>query len=158
MRTTLCGSLLIAVVTLMLPVAAAAGEMRIAIDGLRSSFGTVMIGLYDSAAGFDKAIARVGRTALVVDPSRYAAVVLRAGDAANNTITIGRVEPGRYTVIVIQDLNDNARLDRNFLGLPTEPYGFSNNAKGMFSAPSFEAAAVTLDGTDKLIRIVLINP
>jgi uncharacterized protein (DUF2141 family) len=36
-------------------------------------------------------------------------------------------------------------MDKNMFGVPTEKYGFSNNARETFSAPSFESASVKVD-------------
>jgi len=46
----------------------------------------------------------------------------------------------------IHDENMNGKLDTNWAGVPTEGYGFSNNAKGVLGAPSFEAASFSYDG------------
>ena len=35
-------------------------------------------------------------------------------------------------------MNGNQELDRNLIGIPTEPFGFSRNARGSFGPPSFE--------------------
>jgi Uncharacterized protein conserved in bacteria (DUF2141) len=43
-------------------------------------------------------------------------------------------------------------------GVPTEGYGFSNDAEGLLGSPSFDAAAVTLDQADTSIVISLIYP
>ena len=48
---------------------------------------------------------------------------------------------GKYAIMAYHDENNNGKLDTNFLGIPKEGYGFSNNAKGKFSAPSFEKAS-----------------
>ncbi|MEQ9305209.1 MAG: DUF2141 domain-containing protein [Marinoscillum sp.] len=48
--------------------------------------------------------------------------------------------PGTYSLAVYHDLNDDKELNTNFLGMPKEPYGFSNNAMGTFGPPSFDAA------------------
>jgi uncharacterized protein (DUF2141 family) len=40
----------------------------------------------------------------------------------------------------------NGKLDTNVLGIPTEGYGFSNDAWAWFGAPSFKAASFTYDG------------
>jgi uncharacterized protein (DUF2141 family) len=63
---------------------------------------------------------------------------------------------GANAVIAFHDENDNGLLDANALGVPTEGYGFSNNAQGFLSAPSFAAAAVTLGQTDQNISVSLI--
>jgi uncharacterized protein (DUF2141 family) len=49
--------------------------------------------------------------------------------------------PGRYAIAVFHDLNGNGELDMIPPGLPTEPYGFSNDV-GRFRPPDFEAALV----------------
>lgn len=61
---------------------------------------------------------------------------------------------GKYTVAVYHDENKNGKLDKNHLGIPTEVYGFSNNARRTFSAPSFEEAAIDLK-SDLTISITL---
>ena len=47
---------------------------------------------------------------------------------------------GRLALNVTHDLNGNGRLDMNAMGIPTEPYGFSNNASGNFGPPQFQQA------------------
>ena len=47
-----------------------------------------------------------------------------------------------------QDENGNTQLDRNFLGIPTENYGFSRDAAGRFGPPGFDEAAIEVrEGT-----------
>lgn len=57
------------------------------------------------------------------------------------TVTVSDLPPGKYAVAAYVDNNRNGRLDKNFLGMPTEIYGFSNNARGMFGPPDFSEAA-----------------
>ena len=52
--------------------------------------------------------------------------------------------PGAYAVAVSHDFNGNQRTDTNFFGIPTEPWGVTNNVRPMLRAPSFEEAAVEL--------------
>ena len=52
---------------------------------------------------------------------------------------------GRYVIKSFADENGNEKLDTNLVGLPTERYGFSNDAKGRMGPPSFDAAAVKVD-------------
>ena len=54
--------------------------------------------------------------------------------------------PGRYAVQVFHDENGNGELDANFVGMPKEPWGFSNNARGNFGPPKFEDTSVELNG------------
>ena len=48
------------------------------------------------------------------------------------------LKPGRYAVAVYHDENSNRKLDRAFTGIPTEEYGFSNDARGLISAPDLK--------------------
>ncbi len=68
--------------------------------------------------------------------------------------TFSDVPPGTYAVAVFQDMNGNGRLDRTPLGLPLEPYGFSNDA-GRLRRPSFPAASVQVTHRDLRIGIRL---
>jgi uncharacterized protein (DUF2141 family) len=52
--------------------------------------------------------------------------------------------PGPHAIKVFHDVNANGRLDTNKLGIPNEPYGFGNDARGTFGPPSFEESAVTI--------------
>jgi uncharacterized protein (DUF2141 family) len=52
---------------------------------------------------------------------------------------------GKYGVIAFHDINNNEELDKNMLGIPTEPYGFSNNARGLLSKPNYEETLVNLN-------------
>lgn len=56
------------------------------------------------------------------------------------------VTPGRYAVSVYHDENSNQKMDTNFLGIPKEGVGSSNDAKGKMGPPKFDAAAFTYSG------------
>jgi len=81
------------------------------------------------------------------------------GGAANGIIdgVIEMVDPGTatysfdipkgvYTIGIFVDVNLNNKMDTNFVGIPKEQYGFSNNAKGFMGPPTFKAASFTVDG------------
>src|SRR5437764_9308992 len=51
---------------------------------------------------------------------------------------------GRYAVSVFHDENGNGKLDTNVVGMPTEPYGFSRDARALMGPPSFADAAFDL--------------
>lgn len=62
---------------------------------------------------------------------------------------------GIYAVSIYQDENSNGKLDTNLLGIPTEPYAFSNNATGVFGPPSFEQCQFEILGGSQEIHISL---
>ena len=61
---------------------------------------------------------------------------------------------GVYAIALFVDANKNLKIDKNFLGIPKEQFGFSNNAMGKLSAPSFEQAKFEVRG-DTLQNIKL---
>ncbi|HXC56033.1 MAG TPA: DUF2141 domain-containing protein [Rhizomicrobium sp.] len=54
-------------------------------------------------------------------------------------VTLTGIKPGIYGVKLFQDFNRNGQFDMNWLGLPLEKFGFSNDARPTFSEPSFAA-------------------
>ena len=62
---------------------------------------------------------------------------------------------GNYAITLFHDENNNMELDTNFLGIPKEPYGFSNNAKSPFGPPGFQAALVEFSKEGDEITILL---
>ena len=142
----------------VLPLSAVASELRITVEGIRSSRGTVLIGLYDSPASFAKAVEGSAEGGgFLVDPDRFGAVALRANAALRSAVVFSNLGPGRYAAIAFHDENGNGRLDRDFLGVPAEPYGFSNDAQGFLGPPTFDAATMALGDGDAAIRIALVH-
>jgi uncharacterized protein (DUF2141 family) len=50
--------------------------------------------------------------------------------------------PGDYGVAAIHDENSNAKLDRNFFGIPKEGFGFANNPHVGLGPPAFRLAVM----------------
>jgi len=61
---------------------------------------------------------------------------------------------GKYAVQIFHDENKNGKMDFNFMGIPKEGYGFSNDARGFMSEPAFDKQLFTLD-QDRAIQIRL---
>ncbi|MFY0685798.1 MAG: DUF2141 domain-containing protein [Cyclobacteriaceae bacterium] len=57
---------------------------------------------------------------------------------------------GEYAITIFQDLNNNEELDTNFIGIPSEPYGFSNNARGQFGPPKYEQCKFEVKGNSTM--------
>ena len=64
---------------------------------------------------------------------------------------------GDYAVAASLDLNGNGRLDKNFVGYPKEPFGFSNNFKPTLSGPDFSDCKFTFTQQNSLLTIKLID-
>jgi uncharacterized protein (DUF2141 family) len=67
------------------------------------------------------------------------------------TVVFTNLKPGHYALSVYHDVNENNKMDSNFIGIPTEPYGFSNNVMGTFGPPSFENAKVKVEADTKSV-------
>jgi uncharacterized protein (DUF2141 family) len=78
---------------------------------------------------------------------------LRA-DAKGVTCNFSDLADGSYAVSVSHDLNGNKKVDTNFLGMPTESWGVSNNARPSLRAPRFdEAVFKVVAGKDMTLDI-----
>lgn len=108
--------------------------IRVEVVGIRNDKGQISCALYSSAAGFPKQGEKAA--AHVVAPiSKGEAICEFPGIAA-----------GTYAVSVFHDENSNGKLDTNFLGIPREGVGASNDARGHMGPPKFNAAAFQLSG------------
>jgi uncharacterized protein (DUF2141 family) len=94
------------------------------------------------------ALWRDEKTFLKGEPYRGATIEMKDGKA---TATFPDLEPGEYAVSAFHDKNSNGRLDTNFTGKPTEPYGFSNDARGRFGPPKFENARFRVNNSRTII-------
>ena len=68
-------------------------------------------------------------------------------------VVIDSLEYGEYAVRVFHDENKNEIVDTNILGIPTEDYGYSNNASGWFGPPSWEKAKFIFNKPEMTIEI-----
>ena len=59
---------------------------------------------------------------------------------------------GVYAISSFHDINDNKKMDTNFIGIPKEPIGMSNNAKGFMGPPKYKDSKFNLE-TNKTISI-----
>ena len=62
------------------------------------------------------------------------------------TLCVAAREEGRFAVVVYHDENDNHKFDRNWIGLPIEGFGFSNDPTLYLAPPSFEETAFGVKG------------
>jgi uncharacterized protein (DUF2141 family) len=134
------GNLLLALSAFAAAATAFAGDLTIEISGIAPDRGKIYVPVYDGPDTFPAQ----GR-------QRFGQVV--APENTHLTVHFKDLPPGRYAAVAFQDFNGNGKLDKNFLGIPKEPYGFSNGARGAAGAPKFSDAAITLDpnGTTAIV-------
>lgn len=77
----------------------------------------------------------------------------KMGEIKDNkcVILIENLKPGKYAVRYFHDENFNGLMETNMFGMPTEGYGFSNNAVGMFGPPPFEKWLFEIDEDKKIV-------
>jgi uncharacterized protein (DUF2141 family) len=70
------------------------------------------------------------------------------------TVSVPDVPPGTFAVLAYEDANDNGQLDRT-LGIPTENWGMSRDARAHFGPPTFDDAAIEVkeDPTAVSVRL-----
>ena len=111
-----------------------ANLIRVEITGLRNDKGQVSCSLYSSASGFPK-------------DYRKAIAGTKSGISQGQAVCeFPGVSSGTYAMAVFHDENSNGKLDTNLIGVPREGVGMSNNAKGHFGPPKFDAAAFHFAG------------
>ncbi len=112
--------------------AARAAEISVTVTGIEDLSGEIGCALYGASGEF-------------LDPAASVSGQWVKARAGGVECRFTGLEPGAYAVAVLQDLNGNRTNDTNLLGIPTEPWGVSNNARPLFRAPTFEEAQVTVE-------------
>ena len=112
----------------------AIAQLTLTVQGMGTSNdkGTLRCLIFNNANGFPKEV--------------DAAIQHDNGTITGNTgtCTFENLSPGVYAVSLYHDKNNDEKLNKNLVGMPTEKYGFSNNAFEAFSPPSFQKAAFEL--------------
>lgn len=103
-------------------------SLTIDFHGLKTRRGTVLAALFDNRRAYD------------ANAHPIRSWVLPAG-GGDFSVTVAGLPPGDYAIKSFHDVDGNGKMNFNPLGMPLEPYAFSNNARGMFGPPAWSAAA-----------------
>jgi len=110
---------------------AQAADLTVKVSGFAKEEGQVLVAIYDEADDFlDSKKARKSMTFTIKE--------------AKDGLKLSDLPDGSYAVAVIHDENSNDELDTNFIGIPKEPIGTSNNVKPRFGPPKFNEARFDL--------------
>jgi uncharacterized protein (DUF2141 family) len=103
--------------------------ITVTVNGIDSNDGKIFLALYDKEVDFLEKTFK-GTTSSII----------------NNqcTITFENIPSGVYAVSIFHDENDNGKMDTNFMGIPKEDYGCSNNASGFMGPPKWSDAKFEL--------------
>ena len=116
--------------------------LHVEVLGINQIQGFIRVAVYDSQDAF------LGEEVVASDGWKV------VSNALSGSIPLNR---GKYAISIFHDLNSDGELNTNFFGIPKEPYGFSNDAKGKFGPPSFEKSAFEIKEDKYKITITLIN-
>lgn len=110
----------------------AQNRIEVIINEVKDTTGNIRVGLFTSPESFLKK-----------------PLVGKIGKAVTGKVVIvfENVPPGTYAVSIIHDSNRNGELDSNLFGMPTEGFGFSNDAMGSFGPPPFDKAKFTVSSS-----------
>lgn len=112
---------------------AAAGTLRVVATNVKSDQGSIVVWVYDDA---DKWLG---------DGWRTQKVTAVAGNRKDDSVTVELdLPPGEYALSVFHDAENDGKLARNFIGIPKEPAGLSNNLRPKFGPPRFKDAKFTV--------------
>lgn len=123
-----------------------AAELNITVRQVVPQQGELLVALFDTTDGWPEE----------PRPTQIAQRLKVEGDTM--TLTFSDLTPGRWAVMVLQDINGNGRMDKNFFGLPKEPYGASNNRLPRMAPPAFADALVDVGPAGATSIIELRRP
>jgi uncharacterized protein (DUF2141 family) len=99
-------------------------RVEVTVEGLRNTKGDVVVEIYpDAAKGFLTSRTRLGRTRAKAEPGVRVCIPAPAA--------------GWYAVVAYHDEDGDRHFSKNFLGLPSEGFGVSNNPPPALGKPSF---------------------
>lgn len=123
MKKSILTVLGIVVATLSMLAADGQNELTVVIKNMKSTDGVLEVTLFNSEGNWLK------------EGQMQKAFI---DNTAEVKVTFKDVPAGTYAIAVIHDANDNGELDTGAFGIPTEAYGFSNDARGMFGPADFD--------------------
>ena len=125
----------------IIPYVAYADTLQVTVNGMKAGEGNLRLAVFDEAH----------RDEFPEGEYLLGVTVPATGDEM--TVEISIVESGEYAIAVIQDLNENEKLDKNMLGIPKEPYGFSG--KWEKGGSSYDIASFNTDDAGFAVTISL---
>jgi len=124
---------LITIAALLAGAAAMAADdvnLRVVATNVKTDQGKLYVWVYDKKDDW------------LSDRYRTQKSVAVAGNRQDDKVTVDLLLPaGEYALSIFQDVNDDGKLERNFIGLPKEPAGLSNNLRPKFGPPKYKDAA-----------------
>lgn len=117
-----------------------ANALILKLNNLKSDKGSIAIAIFNKSESFPK--------------KAQDAVFKSFTKVADFPLSI-KVPKGEYAISIFHDENNNQKLDTNFIGIPKEAFGFSNDVIGLMGPPSFKKAKFKVYDDNSTISIKL---
>ncbi|RKD90827.1 DUF2141 domain-containing protein [Mangrovibacterium diazotrophicum] len=117
-------------------------ELTIEVTNIKKHQGQIRVGVFDGARFF-------------LEKGREFKVDTKNVEGDTVVFVFTNMTSGEYAVCLFHDEDSDGECNLNFLGIPKEPYGFSNNIRPTLSRPSFEECKIHLD-QDRKEKIKLL--
>ena len=116
------------------------GNLTIVVTGFENDDGEVLIAVSNSRETYES------------NDSAFVGVKVKI-ENKKAEYTFEELPFGEYAIKLFHDENMDGELDSNFLGIPTEDYGFSNNARGTFGPADYDDAKFLFEQTEMTMEI-----
>ncbi len=73
------------------------------------------------------------------------------------TVKIHHLKFGTYALASYQDVNSDGKIGKNFIGIPTEGFAFSNNYKPTIKAPNFDDCSFIYNEKSNVVTMKMIQ-
>ncbi len=111
-----------------------AATLDIRINGFKNNTGGSIVYLHNQSSSFP----------FPSSPENAVSIRTEKITAQSAQLVFSNLKPGRYAVSIIHDENGDGKLQSNFMGIPEEGVGVSNNVHGHFGPPSYDDASFIL--------------
>lgn len=125
------------------PGMADAGKVTVKMTGFKNADGIVRTVLVNNEQDYLKEAGQEGGSS----------AELKVNSDMTAEHSFENVEYGKYAVKIYHDVNNNNKLDKNMVGMPREPYGLSNNARGKLGLPAFSTVTFDVNAPEQVIEI-----
>ena len=139
-RSKIHRALLATVLLIGLPLSASADTLTVTVNNIKKA-GEIHVAVYDNAEAFEADRGEKGGTAPGITEGTMEMV------ESGFVTYLYELLPGNCSIGIFHDVNLNNKMDDDFVGVPAERLGFSNNAHALFGPPDFEDAAFVLNGS-----------
>ena len=117
------------------------GEIKILVSNIEEKKGTIHYGLYNNSKLFPE------------ESGKILGGYEEVSKVIENGLLIDNLDESNYAIAIFHDKNSNNKFD-TFFSIPTEKFGFSNNAKVFLSPPKFEDASIFV-GKNSIVEIMI---